>query len=65
MGILNVTPDSFFDGGKFIERATVIKQVTTMLDEGAGIIDIGGYSSRPNADDVSMDEEISRVIPLI
>ncbi|MCH7535924.1 MAG: dihydropteroate synthase, partial [Bacteroidetes bacterium] len=65
MGILNVTPDSFFDGGKFIERATVIKQVTTMLDEGAGIIDIGGYSSRPNADDVSMDEEISRVIPII
>ena len=65
MGILNVTPDSFYDGGHF-DSITVIKdQVNNMLDQGATFIDIGGYSSRPDADDVSLNEELSRVIPVI
>ena len=65
MGILNVTPDSFFDGGKHKETSDILKQVEKMLQEGATFIDIGGYSSRPNADDVSEGEELNRVIPII
>ena len=65
MGILNVTPDSFFDGGKYKDEIGILKQVETMLKDGATFIDIGGYSSRPNADDVSQLEEINRVIPVI
>ena len=65
MGILNVTPDSFFDGGKYKDEAEILNQVETMLNEGATFIDIGGYSSRPNADDVSEPEELNRVIPVI
>jgi dihydropteroate synthase len=65
MGILNVTPDSFFDGGKFLNDETIIKKVNSMEYEGATIIDIGGYSTRPNADNVSEEEELQRVIPII
>jgi dihydropteroate synthase len=65
MGILNVTPDSFFDGGKYKDASAILNQVVTMINEGATFIDIGGYSSRPGADDVSEDEELNRVIPVI
>ena len=65
MGILNVTPDSFSDGGLFIKKETAISHVKQMIAEGADIIDIGGESTRPGADEVSVDEECQRVIPLI
>ncbi len=65
MGILNLTPDSFYDGGSYSEEVTILSRVKTMLEEGASFIDIGGYSSRPNADDVSLDEELQRVVPTI
>ncbi|WP_458629041.1 dihydropteroate synthase [Winogradskyella sp. PC D3.3] len=65
MGILNVTPDSFFDGGQYNDETAILNQVETMLSHGATFIDIGGYSSRPNADDVSDIEELNRVIPVI
>jgi len=65
MGILNVTPDSFFDGGKYKDEKSILNQVEAMLKSGATFIDIGGYSSRPGADDVSEDEELRRVIPVI
>ena len=53
MGILNVTPDSFYDGGNYKNTSTIVNQVKAMIDQGATFIDIGGYSSRPDADDVS------------
>ena len=59
MGILNVTPDSFYDGGKFRSDTTMLKQVEKMLSEGATFIDIGAYSSRPNADHISGNSLIS------
>jgi dihydropteroate synthase len=65
MGVLNVTPDSFYDGGKFMEDEKVLKQTKRMLDEGASFIDIGGASSRPGSFPVSPKEEIERVIPAI
>jgi dihydropteroate synthase len=65
MGILNVTPDSFSDGGKFFSVDTAIKHGIEMEKEGADIIDIGGESSRPGSKPVSIDEEMNRVIPLI
>lgn len=65
MGILNVTPDSFFDGGKYNSNDACISQAEKMLNEGAAIIDIGGYSSRPGAYFISPDEELKRVIPVI
>lgn len=65
MGILNITPDSFFDGGKYKNDSEVLTQVETMLNAGATFIDIGGYSSRPHADDVSKEEELKRVLPII
>ena len=65
MGILNTTPDSFYDGGKFNEELAFIKRFEQMLDEGAMIIDIGGASSRPGAATLTTDEEISRTIPFI
>lgn len=65
MGILNVTPDSFFDGGKYNSNDACISQAEKMLNEGAAIIDIGGYSSRPGADFISSYEELKRVIPVI
>jgi len=65
MGILNVTPDSFSDGGKYLEKKTAINHALEMIDQGADIIDIGGESTRPFSDPVSLKEEISRVVPVI
>ena len=65
MGILNVTPDSFYDGGKFVNDGSVVKQVEKMLAEGADFIDVGGYSSRPDADDINEAEELARIIPVV
>lgn len=65
MGILNATPDSFSDGGNFNEVDAAIKRVGQMIDEGADIIDVGGESTRPNAEVVSEEEEIKRVVPII
>ena len=65
MGILNITPDSFFDGGKFSSDANILKHTEKMLSEGATFIDVGGYSSRPNAQHISEDEELKRVIPVV
>lgn len=65
MGILNVTPDSFSDGGKFISVDAAIRQAQTMVEEGVAIIDIGGESTRPGASPVSVQDELDRVIPVI
>ncbi len=65
MGILNVTPDSFFDGGQNNSISSALTQVEKMIKEGATFIDIGGYSSRPNAKDVSIEKEIKRTSPII
>ncbi len=65
MGVLNVTPDSFFDGGKFFDPAMAVEQALRMVGEGAAIIDIGGESTRPGAQSVSADDEIARVVPVI
>jgi len=65
MGILNVTPDSFFDGGKFAGVEAAVVQAKKMAAEGAGIIDVGGESSRPGAQPVPGQEEIVRVVPVI
>lgn len=65
MGILNVTPDSFYDGGRYTGTNAILARAETMLQEGAGILDIGGYSSRPGATNISPAEEITRVIPNI
>lgn len=65
MGILNVTPDSFSDGGKFLNADDAVAQALRMQEEGADIIDIGGESTRPGAEKVSMDDEIKRVVPVI
>ncbi|HEY4298546.1 MAG TPA: dihydropteroate synthase [Paraburkholderia sp.] len=65
MGILNVTPDSFSDGGKFALRGDALRQAERMMLDGADIIDIGGESTRPGAPPVPLDEELERVIPLI
>jgi len=65
MGILNVTPDSFSDGGKFLNPETAIAQARKMVEEGADIIDVGGESTRPGSDPVSAEEEKKRVIPII
>ena len=65
MGILNVTPDSFFDGGRYTNVEEQLLQAKKMLDDGAEILDIGGYSTRPGADDVSPEEEMGRVLPVI
>ena len=65
MGILNITPDSFYDGGKFTEESTILKQAEKMMNEGATFIDVGGYSSRPGAADTSEEEEKKRTLPAI
>lgn len=65
MGILNVTPDSFSDGGHYTNIDVALRHAQKMINDGAGIIDIGGYSSRPGADDVSVQEELDRTIPII
>lgn len=65
MGVLNLTPDSFFDGGAFQLEEKIIAQVTKMIAEGAVIIDVGAYSSKPNAEDVSVAEEKKRLLPVV
>lgn len=65
MGILNVTPDSFSDGGKFIARGDALRQAERMMLDGVDLIDIGGESTRPGAPPVPLDEELERVIPMI
>ena len=65
MGILNITPDSFFDGGTHKNENAVLTHVEQMLNEGATFIDVGAYSSRPNADHVSEADEIKRILPIV
>lgn len=65
MGILNVTPDSFSDGGKYFDKESAVLHAFKMIEEGADIIDIGGESTRPGSEPVSLQEEIDRVIPVI
>ena len=61
MGVLNITPDSFYDGGRYDSDEGILEQTEKMLSSGATFIDVGGYSSRPGADDISVDEEIRRI----
>ncbi len=65
MGILNITPDSFYDGGKYKDENSILSRVEKMLSEGATFIDVGAYSSRPGADAVSETEELHRIIPIV
>lgn len=65
MGILNVTPDSFSDGGRFVDVDAAVDHARRMIDEGASVIDVGGESTRPGAVAVPVDEEIGRVVPVI
>lgn len=65
MGILNITPDSFFDGGKYTTEQAWFEQTRQMIDDGADLIDIGAYSSRPGAKDISEQEESERLIPAV
>jgi dihydropteroate synthase len=65
MGILNVTPDSFSDGGRFFDAPKAIGQAVRMAEEGADIIDIGGESTRPGAESVPLEEELRRIVPLV
>lgn len=65
MGIVNVTPDSFSDGGRFLEPAIAIEHGLKLVAEGADILDVGGESTRPGSDPVPMDEELARVVPVI
>lgn len=65
MGILNITPDSFSDGGNFFSIDTALKQTKKLLDDGADIIDVGGQSTRPGHMEIPLEEEINRVIPII
>lgn len=65
MGVLNVTPDSFSDGGRFLDLAAAVAHGVRMAQEGAAIIDVGGESTRPGADPVTVEEEIRRVVPVV
>jgi dihydropteroate synthase len=65
MGILNVTPNSFYDGGKYQQQNDILNRVATMLKEGADFIDIGAYSSKPNAELVTEKEEMQRLLPVV
>lgn len=65
MGILNITPNSFYDGGKYSFENNAVMQVEKMLKEGATFIDVGAYSSKPNAEFVSEEEELNRIIPVV
>ena len=65
MGIINITPDSFYEKSRHTQINDIYKQVDKMLTEGADFIDIGGYSSRPGADDIPLQEELDRVIPIV
>lgn len=65
MGILNCTPDSFYDGGKYKSESQVLSQVEKMLSDGATFVDVGAYSSKPNAEFVSEEDELNRLLPVI
>ncbi len=65
MGVLNITPDSFYDGGRYVRPGEVLRQTEKMLREGAAFIDVGAYSSRPGADHVSEEVELSRILPIV
>lgn len=65
MGVLNVTPDSFSDGGRYLQPAQALDHAAAMVEEGAAIIDVGGESTRPGAEPVGVEEEIDRVVPVI
>lgn len=65
MGILNVTPDSFYDGGKYKDEKKILERTEQMLSEGASIVDIGAYSSRPGTDAIDEDEELRRIEPVV
>src|SRR5262249_42588600 len=65
MGVLNVTPDSFSDGGRYFSLTAAVAQAGQMIDEGADVIDIGGESTRPGSESVSEEEELRRIIPVI
>ena len=64
MGILNITPDSFYDGGKYKDENAILRQVDKMLEEGATFIDVGAYSSRPGAAHISEEQELKRIFDL-
>jgi dihydropteroate synthase len=65
MGILNSTPDSFYEGSRISSQKNLLQTVEKMLNDGATFLDVGGYSSRPGADDISIDKELERVLPVI
>jgi len=65
MGIINITPDSFYDGGLYNSEKTILTQIEKMLNEGATFIDVGAYSSRPTAKHISEDEELKRILPIV
>lgn len=65
MGILNITPNSFFDGGKYKDESIILNRVEKMLNDGASFIDIGAYSSKPGAEFVSEEEELARLLPVL
>ena len=65
MGILNLTPDSFFDGGSYKDESSILKRVESMLNDGATFVDMGAYSSRPGAEHVPETEELKRMIPIV
>jgi len=65
MGILNITPDSFFDGGKYKNEKEILNQVTKMLADGATFIDVGAYSSRPGAKHITQEEELCRIVTVV
>ncbi|MFO1422153.1 MAG: dihydropteroate synthase [Candidatus Competibacteraceae bacterium] len=65
MGVLNVTPDSFSDGGRYLQLDAALRRAETMVEEGAALIDVGGESTRPGAPSVSVQEELDRVLPVV
>ncbi|MEY8021432.1 dihydropteroate synthase [Muriicola sp. SD30] len=65
MGVLNLTPDSFYDGGRYKEEKSILSQTEKMLQEGATFIDVGAYSSRPGAKDIPVKEELNRIVPVV
>ena len=65
MGIVNVTPDSFSDGGRYGTTQAAIAHANKLVEEGAGIVDVGGESSRPGAEPVSVEEELGRIVPVV
>jgi len=65
MGILNITPDSFYDGGSYKNERDLLNQTEKMLSDGATFIDVGAYSSRPGAKNISVDEECERLLPVV